>query len=301
MTSALMQLVPLLDGSNYPSWSSAMKAFLMSQMLWRITNGDTSYPIDPAATNTKFGDPLPDPSQEILEARQSWQKKNDAALSNIILRLTPPLADAVRSFTAKEAWRYLQTATSLTHVYQQFIFVREFQLDQLRHPTPQIDYLIQIYNQFNAVNIVIPDTVQAMFLLDSLPFAWQHHIPSVLDELSSSSLSIESIQPYCLKWWIAEQKKTRKSSVATQQDSSQPSAARGKKNSPSSLSQRLPSRIEKAPQGSTSHSKTKTKRRTRAGKGKQRAPAHLATDAALPSPSSTTIAAISPNGIETRI
>src|SRR6202789_1641040 len=87
MPSALMQLVPLLDGSNYLSWSSAMKAFLMSQALWRITNGDTPYPIDPAAANTKFGDPLPDPSQEILEARQSWQKKNDAALSNIILRL----------------------------------------------------------------------------------------------------------------------------------------------------------------------------------------------------------------------
>jgi hypothetical protein len=86
---------PVLDGFNYPSWSSAMETFLKSQSLWRITIGNTPYPINRAAANTKFGDPIPDPSQEILEARSSWQKKNDAALSNIILCLTPPLADLI--------------------------------------------------------------------------------------------------------------------------------------------------------------------------------------------------------------
>jgi hypothetical protein len=63
-----MQLVPVLDGSNYLSWSRAMEVFLKSQMLWRITNGDIPYPINPAAAKTKFGDHIPDPSQEILEA-----------------------------------------------------------------------------------------------------------------------------------------------------------------------------------------------------------------------------------------
>jgi hypothetical protein len=95
MSSALMQLVPVLDESNYPSWSSAMETFLKSQSLWRITIGDTPYPINPAAANTKFGDPISDPPQEILEAHSSWQKKNDAALSNIILHLAPPLADLI--------------------------------------------------------------------------------------------------------------------------------------------------------------------------------------------------------------
>ena len=64
-------------------------------MLWKITIGNTPYPINPAAANTKFGDPIPDPSQKILEARSSWQQKNDVALSNIILCLTPPLADLI--------------------------------------------------------------------------------------------------------------------------------------------------------------------------------------------------------------
>ena len=71
MSSALMQLIPVLNGSNYLSWSSTIETFLKSQLLWRITFGDTPYPINPAATNTKFGDPIPDPSQKILEACSS--------------------------------------------------------------------------------------------------------------------------------------------------------------------------------------------------------------------------------------
>ena len=136
-----------------------------------------------------------------------------------------------------------------------------------------------------------------MSLFNSLPFAWQHHIPSVLDELSSSLLSIESIRPYCLKWWIAQQEKTCKSSVANQQESPQPLTDKDK-TLLLSLSQQLSSRIEKVPQGSTSHSKSKTKHGTCGGKGKRRTLAHLATDAVLPSPSSTTIAAITPHRIE---
>ena len=38
-----------------------MKTFLKSQSLWRITIGDTPYPINPTAANTKFGDPISDP------------------------------------------------------------------------------------------------------------------------------------------------------------------------------------------------------------------------------------------------
>ena len=56
------------------------------------------------------------------------------------------------------------------------------------------------------------------------------------------------------------------------------------------------------PQGSKSQAKDKTKCGTRGGKGKKHEQhVHLATVATLPSPTTTTVAAIGPSGIEKRI
>ena len=39
MSSALIQLIPILDGANYTTWACFMEAFLRSQQLWRMTQG----------------------------------------------------------------------------------------------------------------------------------------------------------------------------------------------------------------------------------------------------------------------
>ena len=36
MSSSLTTLVPVLDGTNYQQWASAMKSFLLSQGQWRV-------------------------------------------------------------------------------------------------------------------------------------------------------------------------------------------------------------------------------------------------------------------------
>ena len=36
MSSALIQLIPVLDGANYTTWAHSMEAFLRSQLLWKM-------------------------------------------------------------------------------------------------------------------------------------------------------------------------------------------------------------------------------------------------------------------------
>jgi hypothetical protein len=111
-----------------------MEAFLKSQMLWGIISGDNAYPIDSTIANTITGDPIPEPSQKLIWACATWQAKNDAALSTILLHVTPTLADTIHGKTAKAAWKHLQTACSFSYTHQQFIHASNFQLEQSHHP-----------------------------------------------------------------------------------------------------------------------------------------------------------------------
>jgi hypothetical protein len=54
MSSSFEKLVPLLDRSNYLIWADVMKSYLMSQGLWRITNGSDAKPTQVAMTSDKY-------------------------------------------------------------------------------------------------------------------------------------------------------------------------------------------------------------------------------------------------------
>jgi hypothetical protein len=77
MSTALMQLVPVLNGSNYLPWAHAITAYLKSQGLWGIVVGTETYPTDPnapkptapAATLTSSSYTVP---KEIQEAQKAF-------------------------------------------------------------------------------------------------------------------------------------------------------------------------------------------------------------------------------------
>ena len=95
MSSALMQLVPVLDGANYTIWACSMEAFLRSQQLWRMTAGWITFPVDPAiAAAHQAGTPAPAPTEKYVKLAKEWNASNDAVIGNLMLRLTPAIADA---------------------------------------------------------------------------------------------------------------------------------------------------------------------------------------------------------------
>jgi len=99
MSSQLTGLVPILDGSNYPLWSKSMKAYLQSQGLWGYAHGAITRPNDP--------DPAL-PAAEIataVAAQAAWDRANDMAAGNIVLRITPSINENLINLdTAEAVW-----------------------------------------------------------------------------------------------------------------------------------------------------------------------------------------------------
>ena len=82
MSSALTNLVPVLEGPNYITWFSLMQSFLISQGQWRVTckSPPTLIPAKPATD-----------MEEVVTGNQDdvdeWFNINSKALGNIRLRL----------------------------------------------------------------------------------------------------------------------------------------------------------------------------------------------------------------------
>ena len=68
LSSALMQLIPILDGANYTNWACSMEAFLRSQQLWRMAQGFVLYPVDPAISAAQqAGTQVPAPTDKYVK------------------------------------------------------------------------------------------------------------------------------------------------------------------------------------------------------------------------------------------
>ena len=68
MSSALLQLIPILDGTNYTVWACSMEAFLRSQQLWRVTQGWITFLINPAITVAhQVGTVVPAPTDKYVK------------------------------------------------------------------------------------------------------------------------------------------------------------------------------------------------------------------------------------------
>ena len=88
MLSSLTTLVPVLSGTNYQLWSTAMKSFLMSQGQWHVL----SCPCPRDITLDKNGQPLEldkmlseGDVEENQEKIENWEGNNQKAIGNIML------------------------------------------------------------------------------------------------------------------------------------------------------------------------------------------------------------------------
>jgi hypothetical protein len=211
-----MQLVPVLDGTNYLPWARAMTAYLKSQGLWGIVVGTESYPTDPnapkptapAATPTTFTYTVP---KEIQEAQKAFWLKNNAAIGTLMLHLTPAIADMCAGMNgADDIWNHLQkeySTASLSYAYQQFRIAMNFKIDTTRHPAPQLDYLQGVYSRLDGINVKIPEAIQGMMLLNIVPTKWETLVPLVLSDTTVSNLTVTHIKKFLINWWDNDQNK----------------------------------------------------------------------------------------------
>ena len=110
--------VPVLDGSNYGLWSTAMKVFLMSLGLWTHVTGVTAASAEVLSAAGEVTN---------QEVRDKWFERDTMAIGHITLRVSPSIQQeldslAVDSF-ADDYWTHLSscygTATP-SSIYKDF-------------------------------------------------------------------------------------------------------------------------------------------------------------------------------------
>jgi len=156
----------ILDGSNYLVWKNQMRAWLWSKGLWQITNGNEK----------KFQELNPSTSAAACEAnykqRMDWDNKDDQACGTILLWVNPSVAALANSaLTAKAIWEVLHAAFGTTGPSAIFTEYKNAISKKISAANPTLD-IMEMNKNFQclmAASIIIPEVVQAMILLNTMP------------------------------------------------------------------------------------------------------------------------------------
>ncbi|WOH13399.1 hypothetical protein DCAR_0832909 [Daucus carota subsp. sativus] len=123
----------ILNGSNYITWSQAMRSFLKGKRLWRYVNGDFTIPTkEKDEADSKFKDRI-----------EEWDVKNHQAITFFRNSSVSKINLQFGNYdTAKEIWDLLAsryTTSDLSHQYQIMNFLSQIQSlwDQLTLSEPK--------------------------------------------------------------------------------------------------------------------------------------------------------------------
>ena len=163
MSNTLDKFVPTFDGSNFLEWKAQMQAYLMEKGLWHITNGTLILPVAGTAGAT---------AADV----EMWHTKDDQAKGSMTLRLAHNLRTGVVGATAALTWTALNTQftqTGVAVVYQDLKAAMRCKLGT-SNPAKDITKLYMHLERLRANQVVIPDYVQGMMLLNTIPKEWDH-------------------------------------------------------------------------------------------------------------------------------
>jgi Domain of unknown function (DUF4219)/gag-polypeptide of LTR copia-type len=300
MSNALIALVPVLDGTNYCSWKRSMEAYLKSQDLWNITTGIETSPETPTH---KLDDgtivdvsPIPD---YIIAARVKFTTNAQKAAGNIMLHTIPHIQEVIQSMSITDMWMHLETEYTpigILQVYQEFWKTVGFRIDSRQHPKPQFNVFQGFVDKLGENKIKLDDKLIALILLNSIPRHWEASVlPMVLGIHNISLLHLTEVKGIITAHYEAEQghhdkgHTTQKLSTVKRKPTNEPTWQGSVPKSSGSC----PPAKGKAPY-------KKMQQGNHGGKSKQQQKqqhVHLVTCVSLPAPTTTTIAAIGPSGV----
>ena len=304
MSNALTTLVPILDGTNYREWSKAMQAYLMSMDLWEFANGDESEPtISATSTDAERA------------AHKAWKSANQKALANLVLRVNPTIrVDLDALNTADTVWNRLKLYFDVvqpTTVFKDFKEAISIRIDATKHPLPQINRLQASVHRLSINGVAIPENIQAMILLSALPPKWEMLVSILCTNYEITNLELKHVREAVMAQWEAEKSKGKHVPQPSQQNAHKLSAVKRKRGDPSYKQQRGAgfgggnnSGQNNPKQSGQGNFQGKKKRGKRAGKRAQQQTqedhshdhSHLASQVAMPPPSSATVVHFAPGG-----
>ena len=149
MSSSLDKMVPVFTGANWHQWHVAMQAYLRANGQWSV------YEMARPAADA-----------------EEWDEKNEKALGNIALRLTPLIGSAVSHLgTTKEGWNHLKEhfgSPSIGNAYAELSKLLNTTIPAGQHPAPAITKIQSHFAYLKDTGFDFPAPVQAMIILCKL-------------------------------------------------------------------------------------------------------------------------------------
>jgi len=125
-----------------------------------------------------------------------WDNKDDQAYGTILLRVNPSVAVVANSsLTAKAVWEALHAAFSTTGPSAIFANFKNAISKKISLANPAID-IMEMYKSFQclmAMTIIIPEVVQAMILLNTMPKEYDGVAQTTLQTTEQSKLTFNYI------------------------------------------------------------------------------------------------------------
>ena len=137
----------ILNGSNYLTWSQAMRSYLKGKRLWRYVNGDFTIPTkEKDETDSKFKDRI-----------EEWDVKNHQAITFFRNSSVSKINLQFGNYeTAKEIWDLLAsryTTSDLSHQYQ---IMSSLNKQKQESGQPVADFLSQIQSLWDQLTLSEP-------------------------------------------------------------------------------------------------------------------------------------------------
>jgi oligoendopeptidase F len=172
MSSALLNIVLVLNGTNWQSWSESMDAYVMSEGRRRVLTAQCpSIPV--AVTGTDGDITNQDDIDKATEKQEDWDKDDERVMGYIRLRVSPDVAQLIKSKnSAKQMWDSLKEGHSrqtLANAYVEFKGILDTRIPEDQSPGPTLAKIQAHIERLINFHIELDKYIYLMLLVNKTP------------------------------------------------------------------------------------------------------------------------------------
>jgi oligoendopeptidase F len=172
MSSTLLNIVPVLNGTNWLSWAEFMDAYVMSEGRRRVlTTQRPSIPV--AVTGTDGEITNQDDIDKATEKQEDWDKDNERVMGYIRLRVSPDVAQLIKGKTsAKQMWDSLKEGHSrqtLANAYVEFKGILDTRIPEDQSPSPALAKIQAHVERLSNFHVNLDNYIYLMLLVNKTP------------------------------------------------------------------------------------------------------------------------------------
>jgi hypothetical protein len=172
MSSALLNIVPVLNGTNWVSWSESMDAYIMSEGRRQVlTKVRPTIPAEITGTDGEVTNQTK--IDKATTVQEDWDQDNERVMGYIRLRVSPDVAQLVKGKdTAKEMWDSLKEGHSrqtLANAYVKFKGILDTRLPKDQSPANALAKIQAHIERLSEFHVNLDNYIYLMLLVNKTP------------------------------------------------------------------------------------------------------------------------------------